>query len=862
MEVPMRYPIIFVLMLLPILLIGANLYNVPTVVTCPDGNELHLYASGDEYINRLHDAKGYTIVQSPIDGYYYYAIKSGDDLVPSAYRVGSVDPVSLGIETGLNVSETIYKDKKRWMQSFHDTKPNHRAPSSGTVNNLNVFIRFSDQEEFDVPRSEFDNKFNLIGDDDYSLRNYFKKVSYNQLDYVTHHYPVSAMDINLSYQDSQPRNYYVPYNAVTNPIGYADSWERAYREHLLLANAINFISAQVPASLNIDADNDGYVDNVCFVIRGPHTAWADLLWAHRWVLYYQDAYINGKQVWDYTFQPENHNEVRVLCHEMFHSVGAPDLYHYTFNGIAPTGCWDIMESGYGHMGAWMKHKYGSWINNIPVISTAGYYTLNPLSSPTGNVFRTAGPNDTEFFLFEYRKQDADVFEQNLPTSGLLVYRIKSTLNGNADGPPDEVYIYRPNGTATTNGLIFEAPFSADHYRTAMNNWTNPSPFLLNGTLGNLNISDVSYSGDTISFYYNPQNTQIPPVVRIQDPAPGAVLPIEVIQLSAVVTHPQSDIAYVSFYMDEQLIGTVDSPPYTLAWDASAVNPGAHQLVVSAATIEGYSNSSVSQFRIIDPEEPNWFSWITAEPVYERFGRGQIPIRIAIDLDLGVTEYYVKKLAFNIENDPWGVAQYPGLVNAKINRFSGNTISEVTIMDIGDIISSMDGRYEHEINSEQTISGKIAVVLDIKEYKKMLFDHNGVCGHSWITETGRPWTDAIARGVVGAAMIELQLQAPITSVDDAGIPIPIQSLRAYPNPFNPNTTLEFQISTPGKTNISIYNLKGQKVKTLADSHYASGKHSIVWNGMDSKGASVSSGIYLVKLTGANGHSTMRKVLLNK
>ena len=70
--------------------------------------------------------------------------------------------------------------------------------------------------------------------------------------------------------------------------------------------------------------------------------------------------------------------VGVLCHEMFHSLGAPDLYHYTSDGISPVGSWDLMENNANppqHMGAYMKYKYGNWISTIPTISTSGTYTL-------------------------------------------------------------------------------------------------------------------------------------------------------------------------------------------------------------------------------------------------------------------------------------------------------------------------------------------------------------------------------------------------------------------------------------------------------------------------------------------------------
>ena len=153
------------------------------------------------------------------------------------------------------------------------------------------------------------------------------------------------------------------------------------------------------------------------------------------------------------------------------------------------------------MGAYMKWKYGTWIASIPEITTSGTYTLHPLTSATNNCYKIASPvSSTEFFIVEYRKMTGGgTFEGNLYNEGLLVYRINSAYTGNADGPPDEVYIYRPNGTPTVDGEPWYAPLSANQARTQINDGTNPSSFLTDGSPGGLSISNVGLYGDTISF---------------------------------------------------------------------------------------------------------------------------------------------------------------------------------------------------------------------------------------------------------------------------------------------------------------------------------------------------------------------------
>jgi len=507
----MTLPLLMVFVFMFSILQGAYFEFQPATIEQPDGEVVECFVSGDEFFNWLHDAEGYTIIVGD-DGFYYYGTTRGEVVVPTEYRVNQVDPSEVALSPWAKISERLYQERRaRFMAPME--RNDVRAPHTGTMNNLVVYIRFSDDSEFTIPRSTYDARFNTPGST--SLRHYFQEVSYYQLDILSHHYPICDLTTNLSYQDGFPRNYYQPYHAVNNTNGYSGDTQRRLREHMLLQNAVNYIESQVPTNMVIDADNDGYVDNVSFIIRGNSGAWADLLWAHRWVLYSYDVYIHGSQVWDYTFQPENQGTVSTLSHEMFHALGAPDLYRYNYNGV-PVGPWDLMASGFVHMGAWMKYKYaqGNWISEIPEISSSGTYTLNPLADPINNSFRIESPySNNEFFVVEYRKQQGS-YESSLPGSGLLVYRINLNLDGNAQGPPDEVYIYRHNGTPTSDGSINFAAYNSQNGRTEINDYnTNPTSFLGNGSAGGLHIYDVGMAGDTITFSINMVGDLYVPVMQ-------------------------------------------------------------------------------------------------------------------------------------------------------------------------------------------------------------------------------------------------------------------------------------------------------------------------------------------------------------
>jgi hypothetical protein len=84
---------------------------------------------------------------------------------------------------------------------------------------------------------------------------------------------------------------------------------------------------------------------------------------------------------------------------------------------------------------------------------------------------------------------------------------------------------------------------------------------------------------------------------------------------------------------------------------------------------------------------------------------------------------------------------------------------------------------------------------------------------------------------------------------------------YPNPFNPTTTISFSLSEDSHSSLTIYNIKGQKVKTLVNEELRAGTHNVIWNGKDNSDKSVSSGVYFYRLNTGN-NSFSKKCLLLK
>ncbi len=83
---------------------------------------------------------------------------------------------------------------------------------------------------------------------------------------------------------------------------------------------------------------------------------------------------------------------------------------------------------------------------------------------------------------------------------------------------------------------------------------------------------------------------------------------------------------------------------------------------------------------------------------------------------------------------------------------------------------------------------------------------------------------------------------------------------YPNPFNPNTLIAYSLPDPARVRLTVYNLLGQKVRTLVRRHQAAGNHEVVWDGKNDSGVNLESGVFFYRLQIGGGSRTRRMILL--
>ncbi|MCL2039485.1 MAG: InlB B-repeat-containing protein [Bacteroidetes bacterium] len=520
------------------LLNAAYLQNIPQTITQPDGSVVNCFASGDEFYNYLHDADGYTIVKDPETGFYVYADKVGSDLISTDLVVGKGRPQSRGLQTELLHSQEYIANKRANLldatalpQSNQKQHNSFQGPSPfDTINQIVILVTWNNGPSFYYPLSYYDTVYNHGSN---SFKSYWKELSYNQLTVNTHLY-----------------QYKSPY--TRNSITSGATCYGAF-----IKDIITNVANNVPQNLKIDCNGDGFVDNISVILQGVPVGWNNIIWPHSvgdhsflngmtgWGLGYSSANCNGYytttnptykfgpirgkylNTFNLNFEFGNNpsgggvppNMLDVLCHEFFHTFGAPDLYVNT--GINRVGNWSLMSNGGNYVTMYERQKYGLWLDSIPTISANGTYTLQHCKqNVTKNAYKincTTDPN--YFFVLELRNLNKEFNTSKLTTypsenTGVLIYRInknrsgKGNYYGDSSGTKGEMYVYRAGGTNSVAGSINKALYNNVYTHnsvirnTITDNTTNlTTSFLENGSASGLYISNISVhsSGDSVSF---------------------------------------------------------------------------------------------------------------------------------------------------------------------------------------------------------------------------------------------------------------------------------------------------------------------------------------------------------------------------
>lgn len=387
------------------------------------------------------------------------------------------------------------------------------------LTNLVIFIRFVDEEEFTETLQPINQMFNDTTPNGISVYNYYNSMTYGKINYQT----VFTNNIQdtaiISYQDVHPRAYYQP-RSSSNPDGYSGMGIALLRRNEMLANAMDYVDSLhlVDTTTNLDGNNDGLIDNISFILSGDVDGWDDLLWPQMdfFDTTYFDANLNGKALYAFNLEfahSSDYFKTSTFCHEMGHSLGLPDLYHYyNYPYVLPVYLWDMMgQNDLQQVSAIIKYKFLGVIDEPTEITEDGHYVLNSLTSSDQNncYFIRSSTHPEQWFTIEYRNKDD--FMETVPHSGVIIGRWygdadvnHESASGNAyfnnTSIPHAYWVFRPNSSNDiTNGTINNAAFGYGN-RTSFGPTTNPHPFLIDGTPENsFEITNIQYYGDQASF---------------------------------------------------------------------------------------------------------------------------------------------------------------------------------------------------------------------------------------------------------------------------------------------------------------------------------------------------------------------------
>jgi len=101
--------------------------------------------------------------------------------------------------------------------------------------------------------------------------------------------------------------------------------------------------------------------------------------------------------------------------------------------------------------------------------------------------------------------------------------------------------------------------------------------------------------------------------------------------------------------------------------------------------------------------------------------------------------------------------------------------------------------------------------------------------------------------------------PLVGISEDNLSL-ISSANIYPNPFNPETTINFSLSQNGYTELNVFNVRGQRVAQLVKTELSTGNHSIVWNGKGDDSKAMPSGIYFFTIQSGAKTKTVKGILL--
>lgn len=448
---------------------------VPTVrvLEQPDGSRIELYFRGTGANHWYEDLDGFPVVRSAA-GYVYARRTPAGGLAATEALVGSSDPRELGLErrvvpamktratpSGAQAQAQMARDRR-------PGSPGGRERLGSSVENLVLLLRFSDHgpsgQNRTLPSSaDVSTIMNAVGGDPTlaptgSVRDHYLETSFGQ-------FSIDSTVVGWIDVPNSEAYYADGSSGLTTQV-----WE-------LITDGLDAADATVDFT-DFDLDGNGWIDAITFLHSGYGAEWGgtdqygtdygDRIWSHKWTIPTWTS-AEGVSVGDYNISPglwgtagSDPGRIGVVCHELAHFFGLPDLYD-TDGSSYGAGGWCLMAYGSwgfdssqqypSHLCAWAKMRLG-WVT--PQRLTPGTYSALAIESDPSLFLIDSGYPSGEFLLIENRQPLG--FDALIPGSGLAVWHVDE---GKGSFTWDD-----PNNDEGYPGQ-FGWPGNDQHYRVAL-----------------------------------------------------------------------------------------------------------------------------------------------------------------------------------------------------------------------------------------------------------------------------------------------------------------------------------------------------------------------------------------------------------
>lgn len=365
------------------------------------------------------------------------------------------------------------------------------VPAIGPKKVIVLLVDFSD-ESANQPKSHYEDL--LFSQGTYatgSMRDYYKEVSYNNLDVHG--------EVHGWFRAPQPKSYY-----TNNDFGFGIYPKNAQR---LVEDVIDLANSSVNFS-TFDNSGDGFIEALVIITAGAggeQTGNKGDIWSHKWNI--NTRVVDGKKIDRYFMAPEN-GRVGVMSHELGHLLMSwPDLYDTDYSSRG-TGIWDLMAGGSwnnggntpAHPTAWCKVQAG-WINPVVIANAEQPVTIPPYhnNDVAYKLPVNGDTNSKEYFLLSNRYKSG--FDSDIPGEGLIIEHIDDNQSNNTDQNHYLVDIEQADGQRDLN-LNANSGDQTDAFPIAKNNRfdnaSDPNSKKYDNSDSNVSVTNIQKSGNNIT----------------------------------------------------------------------------------------------------------------------------------------------------------------------------------------------------------------------------------------------------------------------------------------------------------------------------------------------------------------------------